>query len=218
MSHAFTLALVYALVMHAACLLHAASAGWAALRQVPTVPATLIGASLATALGMALAAAVVTATIANAPETRAWLGSIGWLGGSCLLVTALFLYEATRAGRLWRAMGADADGLVAIGIKPRFALALGQGIGLAVLAGILAPPRAVVDWLPLAGLALLVLALPDRPRARAIRSVLLAWLIGALIGGLELVLQPLGHALVVGLLGLLAARVAAPHLARAGAQ
>lgn len=218
MSHAFTLALVYALVMHAACLLHAAAAGWVALRQVPVIPETLIVAALATTIGMALAAAAVTGSMGNAPETRAWLGSIGWLGGSCLLAIALLLYETTRAGRLWRAMGADADGLVAIGIRPRLVSPLGQGLGLAILAGILAPPPTVTDWLPLAGLLLVMLALPDRPRARATRSVLLAWLVGALIGGLELLLQPLGHAVVVGLLGLLAVRVGAPRLARIGAR
>ena len=218
MSHTFTLALVYALVMHAACLLHAAAAGWVALRQVPVKAETLIAAALATAIGMALAAAAVTGAMSKAPETRDWLGAIGWLGGSCLLVIALLLYEATRAGRLWRAMGADANGLVAIGIKPRLASPLGQGLGLALLAGILAPPPVVTDWLSLAGLLLLLLALPDRPRARATRSVLLAWLVGALIGGLELLLQPLGHAVVVGFLGLLAVRVGAPRLARVGIQ
>lgn len=218
MSHAFTLALVYALVMHAACLLHIAAAGWAAVQRVPVEPASRIAAALATAVGMALAAAAVTAAIADTLETRVWLGSIGWLGGSCLLVIALLIYETTRSGRLWRAMAADASGLVAIGIRPRFALPLGHGLGLAVLAGLLAPEPAVADWLPLAGLVLLVLALPDRPRARATQSVLLAWLTGALIGGLELVLQPLGHALVVGFLGLLAVRLGAPRLARASAQ
>ena len=217
MSHAFTLALVYALVMHAACLMHAAAAGWVAVRQVPTVPAVLLAASLAAVVGMALAAAAVTTAIATAPWTRAWLGSLGWLGGTCLLLLALLLYETTRGGRLWRAMGANADGLVAIGVRFGLAAPLGQALALAVLAGALAPPPAVIDWLPLAALVLMVIALPDRPRARATRTVLLAWLVGALIGGLELLLEPVSQALVVGLLGLAALRLAAPRLARAGA-
>ena len=217
MSHAFTLALVYALVMHAACLMHAAAAGWVAVRQVPTVPAVLPAASLAAVVGMALAAAAVTTAIATAPLTRAWLGPLGWLGGTCLLLLALLLYETTRSGRLWRAMGANAGGLVAIGLRFGLAAPLGQARALAVRAGALAPPPAVVDWLPLAALVLMVIALPDRPRARATRTVLLAWLVGALIGGLELLLEPVGQALVVGLLGLAALRLAAPRLARAGA-
>ncbi len=217
MSHALTLALVYALVTHAACLLHAAAAGWAAVRQVPATASTLIAAALATAIGMALAATAVTAAFAGTPETRAWLTSVGWLGGSVLLLSALLLYEATRSGRLWRAMGANADGLVAAGIRPGLVLPLAQGLALAVLAGMLAPPPVVVDWLPLTALVLLVIALPDRPRVRATRSVLMAWLTGALIGGLELMLAPLGHVLVVALAGTLAIRLGARHLARLGA-
>ncbi len=216
MSHALTLALVYALVMHAACLLHAATTAWAAVRQVPVLPSARTAAPLAVAVGMALAVAAVTPAVAGSPVALGWLRFFAWAGGSALLLVALLAYEATRTGRLWRAMGANGHGLIAIGVDGGVAWPFGLGLALAAAAGLIAPPPAVVDWLPLAGLALLVLAVPDRPHGRAPQTTLLAWLVGALIGGLELVLAPLGHAVVVGLSGVMVIRLAGPQLADAG--
>jgi hypothetical protein len=101
MSHAFTLALVYALVLHAACLLHAAMAGWTATRLVAVEPLTLIGAPVVAALGMALMIDAVTVGMTTIP----WLRAIGWLGGVlCLFITVL-AHEGTRSagsGAPWR--------------------------------------------------------------------------------------------------------------------
>jgi hypothetical protein len=216
MPHALTLALVYAIVMQAALLLHAAASGWVATRQVPIESLTLVVAPLAAALGMALAADAVTAALARSATAAAWVGAIGWLGGITLLGTALLLHETTRSGRLWRAMAANAAGLVAIGVRPAIALPLGLGLALAVLAGVLAPAPQVVDWLPLAVLVLLVAAMPDRPRSRATLAALGAWLAGALVGSLGLLLAPSLQALVVAALAIAVVRIVAPRVLRPG--
>ena len=223
MSHAFTLGLVYALVLEAACLLHAAMAGWAATRRVTLEqPLTLLGAAVAAAVGIALLSNAVTGTLAmpraatDWADGQAWFGAIGWLGGGALLFLVLLLHETSRLGRIWRAMGANAGGLVAIGVPLGLLLPTLSGLVLAALAGHLALPPATTDWLPLACLALLVLALPDRPKGRATLSVLLAWLTGALVGGSELWLAPPLHVLVIAAAALLATRLLAPRLLRHG--
>jgi hypothetical protein len=217
MPHALTLALVYAIVMQAASLLHTAASGWAASRQVPIEPLNLVVAPLAAALGMALVADAVTTALAQSATAAAWAGAVGWLGGITLLGTALLLHETTRSGRLWRAMGANAAGLVAIGVRPAVALPLGLGLALAALAGVLSPTPTVVDWLPLAVLVLLVTALPDRPRSRATLAALGAWLVGALVGSLGLLLAPALQALAVAGLAIAVVRIGAPRVLRPGA-
>jgi hypothetical protein len=217
MPYVLTLALVYAIVMQATSLLHAAASGWVATRQVPIEPLTLVAAPLAAVLGMALAAAAVTAALAQSATMAAWAGAIGWLGGITLLGAALLLHETTRSGRLWRAMAANADGLVAIGVRPAFGLPLGLGLALAVLAGVLAPAPTVVDWLPLAVFVLLATALPDRSRSWATLAVLGAWLTGALVGGLVLLLANPVDALVIAALAIAIVRIAAPRFVRPGA-
>ncbi len=220
MSHAFALALVYALVLQSASLLHAAAAGWAATRQVALEPMALIGAPVAAAAGMALLVDTVTAALGIAPalagngERLPRLAFILWLAAATLLLAALVLHETSRLGRVWRAMGANARGLVAIGVSVRLALPTLLGLTLAAFAGLLAVPPNPTDWLPLACLALVALALPDRPQGRATLGVLLACLAGALVGGLALVFGPELRMLVVATAALLAARFVLPHLAR----
>jgi hypothetical protein len=209
MSHALTLALMFALVMHAAWLCHVAAAGWAAMRRLTLDPSTLLAAPLAAAVGMALLVEAVTAGIASGAPRLA-----GWLAAAAALFLALLLQESTRTGRLWRATGANAPGLVASGVPIAPALPLVLGLLLAILAGVLAPPPAVVDWLPLAGLVLLALALPDRPRGRATQLALAAWLAGLVFGSLELMLPPLAHAVLVALLATAGLRTLGPRLAR----
>lgn len=222
MSHAFTLALVYALVMEAACLLHAAAAAWAATRRVTLEPLTLIAAAVAAAVGMALGANAVTAALGLAPDrlvaagAHAWLVTLGWLGALILLFAALLLHETSRLGRTWRAMGANAAGLVAIGVPIGLVLPTLMGLLLAGFAGNLAPVPATTDWLPLACLALLVLGRADRPKGRATLTALLAWLTGALVATGELMLGPPAHVFVIAAAALLAARLVAPRLVRHG--
>jgi hypothetical protein len=211
MSHAFALALVFALTMHAAWLCHVAAAGWAAARRLPLDPSTLLGAAVAVAIGMALLVEAVTAGVQTPP------GLLGWFGGTAALLLALLLHETTRTGRLWRATAANAPGLVAIGVSSGPALPLLLGLLLAGLAGLLAPPPAVVDWLPLAAVIVVVLGQPGRPRGRASQVAVAAWIAGLVLGGLEaLLLAPLLHALLVGLAAAAALRFAAPRLAAAG--
>lgn len=217
MHHAFTLALVYALVVEAARLLHAAASGWAASRRVPLEPLTLIAAAVAAAIGMALAAHAVTAALGLGPELPAtaapagWWHTLGWSGAAALLLLALFLHETHRLGRAWRAMGANAAGLVAIGVKLSLGAPLLLGLALAGFAGHLAPAPAVTDWLPLACLALLVLGLPHRPRGGATLTVLFAWLTGALVATLELLVGQPGHAILIAVVVLAIARLVAPR-------
>jgi hypothetical protein len=220
MSHAFTLALVYALILQAASLLHAAAAGWAATRQVTLEPLALIGAPVAAAVGMALLVDAVTAALGIAPaiafggERVPRLAGIFGLGAVALLLMARLLHETSRLGRNWRAMGANAKGLVAIGVPVRLALPTLLGLALAAFAGLLAVPPDPTNWLPLACLALMALALPDRPPGRATLGVLLAWLAGALVGGLAFVFGPELRMLMVATAALLAARFVVPHLVR----
>jgi hypothetical protein len=222
MSHTFTLALVYALVLQAACLLHAAAAAWAATRRVTLEPLTLIAAAVAAAVGMALATNVVTSALGLAPDRLAaagshpWLATLGWLGALVLLFLALLLHETSRLGRTWRAMGANAAGLVAVGVPIGLVLPTLLGLILAGFAGHQAPVSATTDWLPLACLALLVLGRPDRPKGRATLTALLAWLTGTLVAGVELALGPPVHVFVIAAATLLAARLVAPRLARHG--
>jgi uncharacterized membrane protein YqgA involved in biofilm formation len=106
-------------------------------------------------------------------------------------------------------MAANAPGLIAAGVPIRLVLPVFMGLLLAALAGVVAPPPTAARLLPLACLALVVIGMADRPRARATLAVLLAWLAGAVVGGLELVLEPMIHALAVGLATLVAVRLAA---------
>ena len=216
MSHAFTLALVYALVVEAARLLHAAAAGWAASRRVPLEPLTLIAAAVATAIGMALGANAVTGAVGLAPALPAGPTTAGWLPAVVLLLLTLFLHETHRLGRAWRAMGANAAGLVAIGVPIGLTSPIVLGLALAGLAGHLAPPPATTDWLPVACLALLVLGLPDRPKGGATLTALVAWLTGALVATLELLLGPPGHVLLIAVAALVAVRIVAPRALRDG--
>lgn len=211
MSHALTLALVFALVMHAAWLCHVAAAGWAAMRRLTLDPLTLTAASLAAAVGMALLAEVVTAGVARPPPH--YVGA-AWLAAAAAVFLALLVQESTRIGRLWRAMAANAPGLILSGVPIAPLLPLVLGLSLAMLAGLLAPTPSVVDWLPLGGLVLLALALPDRPRGRATQMVLAAWLAGLVQGGLELVLPSLAHAVLIALVAVVGLRIAGPRLAR----
>lgn len=222
MSHAFSLALLYALVLQAACLLHAAAAGLVATRRVVLDPLTLIVAAIATAVGMALVANTVTAALGLAPDrliaagAHAWLVTLGWLGALVLLFLALLLHETSRLGRTWRAMAANAAGLVAVGVPVGLVLPTLLGLLLAGLAGNLAPVPATTDWLPLACLALLVLGRVGRPKGRATLTVLLAWLTGALVATGELLLGPPVHVFVIAAAALLAAKLVAPRLVRSG--
>ena len=222
MSHAFTLALVYALVLEAACLLHAAAAAWAATRRVTLEPLTLIAAAVAAAVGMALGANAVTAALGLAPDrlaaagSHAWLAALGWLGALVLLFLALLLHETSRLGRTWRAMGGNAAGLVAVGVPIGLVLPTLLGLTLAGFAGHLAPVPATTDWLPLACLALLVLGRAGRPKGRATLTALLAWLTGALVATGELLLGPPAHVFVIAAAALLATRLVAPRLVRHG--
>lgn len=211
MSHALTLALVHALLLQSALLLHVAAAGWTAARLVPADALTLAGAATAAALGMALAIDAVTAGTAIT-QPGSLLAALGWLGGIALPCLALLIHESTRTGRLWRAMATNAQGLVAIGVPARIGLALGLGLALAAFAGLLAPPPALTDWLPAACLALFVIGARDRPRGRAVLAALLAWLAGAAIGGLELFLEPALHGLATGLVALILAGLAVVRL------
>ena len=219
MSHVFTLALVFALVLEAARLLHASAAGWAATRRLTLEPATLIGAAIAAAIGMALAANAVTAALAPGLAAAAWsshpgwLHTTSWLGALVLLFLTLLLHDTHRLGRVWRAMGANAAGLVAIGVPLGLGLPMLLGLVLAALAGQLAPPPATTDWLPLACLALLVLGRPARPRGSATVSALVGWLAGAVVGALELLLGPPGHVLAIAAAALVATRLAATRVA-----
>jgi|GEM_PF-1999962 len=220
MLHAVTLALLYALMVEAARLLHAAAAGWAATRRVPLEPLTLIAAAVAAAIGMALGSHAVTAAFGLVPEPAAgtapagWLGTAGWASALVLFALALFLHDIHRLGRTWRAMGADAAGLVAIGVPMGLVLPTLLGLAIAGLAGHLAPPPAITDWLPVACLALLVLGLPDRPKGGATLSALFAWLCGALVATLELLLGPHWHSLSIAAVLLVAVRIAAQRTIR----
>ena len=216
MSHAFTLALVYALIVEAARLLHAAAAGWSATRRVALEPLTLIAAAVAAAIGMALGANAVTAALGQQTGVPGGPATAGWLGAVVLLLVALLLHETQRVGRVWRAMGANAAGLVAIGVPMGLALPTLFGLGLAGFAGHLAPPPATTDWLPVACLALLVLGLLDRPRGGATLTALLAWLTGAVVATLELLLGPPAHIMLIAALALAATRVVAPRARRHG--
>lgn len=200
MSHVLALALVYALLVQAAHLLLAACGGWAILRGLVLEPPALDWIALAAALGMALAAGAVTG---GPPST-----STVWpaLAGGATLLVAVAGVELTWRGPLWRAMAGNAQGLVRAGIALRPGLPLALGLALAALAGIAAPaPPTTLEWLPLACLALLWLADADRRPGRMIRRVLLAFLAGALVGGLAL-LPPVPAALAIG--GLTLATVA----------
>jgi hypothetical protein len=214
MSHVFTLALVYALVIEAARLLHAAAAGWAAGRRVLLEPLTLIAAAVAAAIGMAFAGNAVTAALGLAPASFTGPTTSGWLSAVILLALALVLHETHRLGRMWRAMGANAAGLVAIGVPMGLVLPTLFGAALAGVAGHLAPPPATTDWLPLACLALLVLGVPDRPKGGAVLTVLVAWFVGALVATLELLLGPPGHFLLIAAALVVAIRMITPRTLR----
>ena len=216
MSHAFTLALVYAMVVEAARLLHAAAAGWAASRRVPLEPLTLTAAAVAAAIGMALGANAVTGAVGGVPELPAGPAPAVWLTAMVVLLLALLLHETHRLGRAWRAMGANAAGLVAIGVPMGLGLPTLFGVALAGLAGHLAPPPATTDWLPVACLAVVALGLPGRPKGGAILTALAAWLTGALVATLELLLGPPGHVLLIAVAALVAVRIVAPRALRDG--
>ena len=193
MSHALALALVYALVVQSAHLLLAAGCGWATMRGLVLERAAQGWIALAAAIGMALATGAVTGEVA--PLTATWLK----LAGGATLLVAVAWVELTPRGPFWRAMAGNAPGLVRAGIAPRAGLPLALGLGLAAFAGLAAPrPPAAGDWLPLACLALLWLAAADRRPGRMVRHVVMAFLAGALVGGLALLLPPLPHGLAVG--------------------
>ena len=193
MSHALALALVYALVVQAVQLLRAACGGWVVLRGLVLEQPALDWIALAATFGMALAAGAVTGGLA------AVVG--GWLPWACgigLLVVVAGA-ELSSRGVLWRAMAGNAPGLLRAGIALRPGLPLVLGLALAAMAGLAAPePPTALEWLPLACLALLFEADPDRRPGLMVRRVLLAFLAGALIGGLALLLPPLPAALAIG--------------------
>jgi len=215
MTHALTLALIYALALEAVHLVHAAAAGLAAERRLALEPWPLVAAAVALVIGLVLATDRLTAGLASGHPGASRLAiGLGWLAAALALSAALWLHEQGRAGRRWRAMAANAPGLIAAGLSIGAWPPALLGLGLAALAGWLAPPPTTVDWLIFAGLAVLVSGEPARPRGWAVRSVLLAWLVGGLIGGLETVLDPLVHLQAVALVGLLAARLAAGRTRR----
>lgn len=220
MLHAVTLALVYALIVEATRLLHAAAAGFAATRRMSLDPLSLVAAAVAAAIGMALWTNAVTAALGIAPEpaagpaTAGWLGTVGWSSAVVLLALALFLHDIHRLGRMWRAMGANAAGLIAIGVPMGLALPTLFGLALAGVAGHLAPLPATTDWLPVACLALLVLGWSDRPKGGATLTALVAWLGGALVATLELLFGPPWHILLIAAVLLVAVRIAAPRASR----
>ncbi len=213
MSHALSLALVYALFVQAVQLLRAACGSWAVLRGLVLDRPALDWIALAATLGMALAAGAVTGGLAR--DVAGWLS---WACGIGLLVVVAGA-ELSSRGALWRAMAGNAPGLVRAGIALRPGLPLVLGLALAAMAGLAAPgaPTAL-EWLPLACLALLFQADPDRRPGRMVHCALLAFFAGALVGGLALLLPPLQGALVIG--GLTLATVALalglPPWARAG--
>ncbi|HRY24209.1 MAG: hypothetical protein H6852_05275 [Geminicoccaceae bacterium] len=197
MSHALDLALVYALVVQSAHLLLAAGGGWATLRGLVLERSAQGWIALAAAIGMALATGAVTGALA--PAALTWLKLAG---GAALLATVAWV-ELTPRGPFWRAMAGNAPGLVRAGIAPRPGLPLALGLCLAALAGVAAPaPPTAANWLPLACLALLWLAGTDHRPGLMVRRAVLAFLAGALVGGLALLLPPQPHALVVGFLTL----------------
>lgn len=203
MSDALALALVYALVVQSAHLLIAATAGWATMRGLVLERSALEWIALAAAMGMALATGAVTGELSPAALTTLKLA-----GGAALLV-AVALVELTPRGPFWRAMACNAPGLVRAGIAPRPTLPLVLGLCLAVLAGVAAPaPPTAADWLPLACLTLLWLTRTDLRPGRTARRVVLAFLAGALVGGLGWLLPPLPHALATGGLALAAVGLA----------
>lgn len=213
MTHAVTLALIYALSLEAVHLLHAAAAGWAAERRLPLEPLPLLAAAMALVIGIVLATDRLTTGVA---QDHLWT-CIGWSLAGLTLLLALWLHECRASGRRWRAMAANAPGLIAAGLPISVWPPAMLGLALAAIAGWLAPPPTAGDWLLFATLALLVSGTEARPRGWAVRSVLLAWLTGALIGAVEILVDPRFHLLAVALAGLVAARLAAPHLLRRAA-
>lgn len=193
MSDALALALVYALVVQSAQLLLAACCGWATMRGLVLERSALDWIALAAAIGMALAAGVVTGELAPGALTALKLA-----GGAALLA-AVALVELSPRGPFWRAMAGNAPGLVRAGIAPRPGLPLVLGLCLAALAGMAGPaPPTAADWLPLACLALLWLAPTGHRPGRTARRVVMAFLAGALVGGLGSLLPPLPHAFSMG--------------------
>ncbi len=193
MSDALALALVYALVVQSAHLLIAAAGGWATVRGLVLERSALDWIALAAAIGMALGVRAVTGELAPVTQTALKLA-----GAAALLVTVT-LVELTPRGAFWRAMAGNAPGLVRAGITPHPGLPLILGLCLAALAGMAAPtPPTATDWLPIACLVLLWLARTEHRPGRMARRVVMAFLAGALAGGLGWLLPPLPHALAMG--------------------